>query len=244
MKAAQLDRDLIKLENEDAVKSLQLLKERNEKERTEKERQQENVERLQADHTPETAETRLKEVEEEKDRAYQERDLMRLEVQAQEKRAVAAEERIKILEAERDIKRENTVETIIQHTTTVDPQSERNRDRETECRLQAIQDEMDGLKSKRNEVKKRLRAIKEELEQCAQNLEDKEFVADDRAKILMEEKNRATVEVEDRDNIIEGGRDRAIEGKEDWVIKDKAQETVNCTGEKPQQQGKDTVPRL
>ena len=206
MKAAQLDRDLIKLENEDAVKSLQLLKERNEKERTEKKRQQENVE---ADHTPETAETRLKEVEEEKDRAYQERDLMRLEVQAQEKRAVEAEERIKILEAERDIKRENTVETIMQHTTTVDPQSQRNRDRETECRLQAIQDEM---KSKRNEVKKRLRAIKEELEQCAQNLEDKEFVPDDRAKSLMD---KATVEVEDRD---EDGRDRAIEeekGKED-----------------------------
>ena len=227
MKAVKLDSELNQQETFARLQSLRARTETLENER--------DKAMLKAEHMAEAVETRL---EEERNRAYHERDLMRLEIQTQESRAVVAEEKVKMLEAEKDTIQQNVVETM-QHTATVELQSERDRARQAEERLQALQDGIEIVRKELEIEKNKQSTIIEHLKQHSLELEGRALAAEDNVKIFKEEmvrmkgdireaQNRVLVmenekqaveesmrEAMDRTKVMENERSRAVSDKQE-----------------------------
>ena len=230
MKAVKLDSEL---NQQETFARLQSLRARTET--LENERDKAMKDRLKAEHMAEAVETRL---EEERNRAYHERDLMRLEMQTQERRAVVAEERLRMLEAEKDTIQQNVVEKM-QHTATVELQSERDRASQAEDRVHALQDEIEIVRKELEIEKNKKSTIVEHLKQHSLELEGKALAAEDNAKIFEEEmvrmkrdireaQNRVLVmenekqaveesmrEAMDRTKVMENERSRAVSDKQE-----------------------------
>ena len=191
MKAVKLDSEL---NQQEAFARLQLLRARTET--LENERDKVMKDKLKAEHMAEAAETRL---EEERNRAYHERDLMRLEIQTQESRAVVAEEKVKMLEAEKDTIQQKVVETM-QHTATVELQSERDRASQAEDRVHALQDGIEIVRKELENEKNKQSTMIEHLKQHSLELEGRALAAEDNVKIFKEEMVRMKGDIREAQN--------------------------------------------
>ena len=212
MKAVKLDSELNQQETFARLQSFRARTETLENER--------DKDKLKAEHMAEAAETRL---EEERNRAYHERDLMRLKIQTQESRAVVAEERLRMLEAEKDTIQQNVVEKM-QHTATVELQSERDGASQAEERLQALQDGIEIVRKELESEKNKQSTIIEHLKQHSLELEGRALAAEEKAKIFKEEMVRMKRDIRDRVLVMENEKQAVDESMREAMDRTKVME--------------------
>ena len=182
-KAAELDRDLMAFR----VEGL------------EGERDQAIEDEQKAEAKPEIAEARLNAMEVE----------MQRELQTLERRVMEAEEKAKMLEIERGKTQQSIVESI-QHTATIEIQSERDR---ASKELWEIHDELNSVKIEKDEAvveKNRVLEAKDKLEKRVKELEDKALKAEDMARTIEGERDVLKIEMKEAE---ERGRVFEIEPK-------------------------------
>ena len=204
-KAAELDRDLMAFR----VEGL------------EGERDQVIEDKQKAEAKAEIAEARLNAMEVEKQR----------ELQTLEHRVMEAEEKAKMLEIEKEKTQQSVIESI-QHTATIEIQSERDR---ASKELWEIHDELKSVKIERDEAvveKNRVLEAKDKMEKQVKELEDKALKAEDMARTIEGETDMLKIEMKEAE---ERGRVFVIEKNELKMELEKAIVRANELQQQPEE---------